>query len=141
MFLENSQNSQKNTCVWISFLTKLSFIKIETLLRVFSCEFYEISKNTFFLKNTSGGCFWTNWYLWMKNIKIISLTLQLKKKNWRDIFQFKANLQITQSGIILESFACSAYLVPKLLTREMIFYGWTKNTSSELSFDLLSFWW
>ena len=24
---------------------------------MFSCEFYEISKSTFFLRNTSGGCF------------------------------------------------------------------------------------
>ena len=33
-----------------------NFIK-ETLAQVFSCEFYEISKNTF-LQNASGGCFW-----------------------------------------------------------------------------------
>ena len=28
------------------------------LAQVFSFEFCEISKNTFFLKNASGGCFW-----------------------------------------------------------------------------------
>ena len=33
------------------------FIKKETLAQVFSCEFYEISKKTFFPYNTSGGCF------------------------------------------------------------------------------------
>ena len=34
------------------------FIKKETLAQVlFSCEFCEISKNTFFLQKTSGGCF------------------------------------------------------------------------------------
>ena len=32
------------------------FSKKEYLSQVFSCEFYEISKNTFFLQNTSGGC-------------------------------------------------------------------------------------
>ena len=34
-----------------------NFIKKETLAQVFSCEFWEIFKNTFFSKNTSGGCF------------------------------------------------------------------------------------
>ena len=34
-----------------------NFIKKETLAQVFSCEFYKISKNTFFSQNTSGGCF------------------------------------------------------------------------------------
>ena len=34
-----------------------NFIKKETLAQVFSCEFCKISKNTFFLQNTSGGCF------------------------------------------------------------------------------------
>ena len=33
-------------------------LKKESLVQVFSCEFCKISKNTFFLQNTSGGCFW-----------------------------------------------------------------------------------
>ena len=44
MFLEIWKNSQESTC---------KFIKKETLAQVFSCEFFEISKNTF-LQNTSG---------------------------------------------------------------------------------------
>ena len=72
MFSEFSQNSQENTCAKVSFLIKLqaslffnkvadkyttttagrpqacNFIKKETLAQVFSCEFCEISKNTFF---------------------------------------------------------------------------------------------
>ena len=53
VFLEISQNSQENTCDRVSFLIKLqasasNFIKKETLAQVFSCEFCEISKNTFF---------------------------------------------------------------------------------------------
>ena len=40
--LEISQNSQENTCE-------------------FSCEFCEIPKNTYFYKNTSGGCFGANY--------------------------------------------------------------------------------
>ena len=55
MFSEISQNSQES-----SFLIKLqaqtwNFIKKETLAQAFSCEFGEISRNTF--QNTSDGCF------------------------------------------------------------------------------------
>ena len=52
VFLENSQNSHENTCVRASFLIKLqaNFIKKETLAQMFSCEFCEISKNTFFYR-------------------------------------------------------------------------------------------
>ena len=42
VFLEILKNSQKNTC---------KFIKKETLTQVFSYEFYEISKNTFFTEH------------------------------------------------------------------------------------------
>ena len=42
VFKEISQNSQENTCARVSFL-----IKLQTLAQVFSCEFCEISKNTF----------------------------------------------------------------------------------------------
>ena len=52
VFLEILPNSRENTCARVSFLIKLqaetcSFIKKETLAQVFSCEFCEISKNTF----------------------------------------------------------------------------------------------
>ena len=48
--LRNS-GSQENTCTRISFLIKTetyNFIKKETLAEMFSSEFCEISKNTFF---------------------------------------------------------------------------------------------
>ena len=55
VLLKISQNSQKNTCARGSFLIKLqasdsacNFIKNETLVQVFSCEFCESFKNTFF---------------------------------------------------------------------------------------------
>ena len=53
VFLKISQNLQENTCARVSFLIKLQasvchFIKKETLALLFSCEFFEISKNTFF---------------------------------------------------------------------------------------------
>ena len=44
--LEISQNSQENTYTRASFFATL--LKKETLAQVFSCEFSEISKNTFF---------------------------------------------------------------------------------------------
>ena len=78
MFLEISQNSQKNTCARVLFLIKLqteacNFIKKETLTKVFSSEFCEVFKNTFsyrtfpvaasvvnkiFNKMRNGYCFW-----------------------------------------------------------------------------------
>ena len=57
VLFENSQNSQENTFVRVSFLHKVAslrpatLLKKETLAQVFSCEFCKISKNTF-LKGT-----------------------------------------------------------------------------------------
>ena len=53
VFLEISQISQKNISARISFLITFSpeafnFIKNETPVEVFSCECWEMSKNTFF---------------------------------------------------------------------------------------------
>ena len=50
---EISQNSHENTCAGVSFLIKLevcNFIKKETVAQVFSCEFCEVSKKTFFYR-------------------------------------------------------------------------------------------
>ena len=49
MFLEISQNSKENTCVRVSFI--YNFVKKETLAQMLSCEFREISKNTFFTEH------------------------------------------------------------------------------------------
>ena len=61
VFLEISQNSQENTAR-VSFLLTLqanvATLSKKSLAQVFSCEFYEISKNIF-LQNTSGGCFFS----------------------------------------------------------------------------------
>ena len=45
VFLEISQNSQENTCARVSFLIKL---QAKACARVFSYEFFKISKSTFF---------------------------------------------------------------------------------------------
>ena len=52
-FLKNSQNSQENTCARDFFLKSCkleacNFINKKTQAQVFSCEFCEISKKTFF---------------------------------------------------------------------------------------------
>ena len=45
IFLEISENLQEHTCVRVSFL-----IKLLTLAQVFSSEFWEMSKSTFFYR-------------------------------------------------------------------------------------------
>ena len=52
-FLKVLQNSEESTCARVSFLLKLqteacNFINKVTLAQVYSCEFGEIFKNTFF---------------------------------------------------------------------------------------------
>ena len=52
-----SQNSHQNTCNRDSFLTKLHvwdllFFEKESPRQVFSCEFCEIFRNTFFIKTS-----------------------------------------------------------------------------------------
>ena len=51
VLLKVLQNSQEKTCARVSFNTEAcNFIKKETLVQVFSCEFCEIFKNTFFYR-------------------------------------------------------------------------------------------
>ena len=57
VFLKISQNSQENTCARVSFSIKFFFIKKETLAQVFSCEFCEIFKNTYFYRTSPDDCF------------------------------------------------------------------------------------
>ena len=49
VFLDILQNSQESTCARVSFLIN-NFIKKDTLVQVFSCEFCKISNNTFFYR-------------------------------------------------------------------------------------------
>ena len=62
MFLEILQILQENTCARASFLIKgWGLIKKETLTQVFTCEFCEISKNTFLtehLRKTASILIW-----------------------------------------------------------------------------------
>ena len=56
MFLKISQKSQGTP---IKLQVACNLIKKEALTQVFSCEFGEVFKNTFFYNN-SGGCFYTS---------------------------------------------------------------------------------
>ena len=52
VFLKILQNSRENTCVRDSFLTNFQATLLKkSLAQVFSCEFCEISKNTFFTEH------------------------------------------------------------------------------------------
>ena len=59
MFPQISKNWQENTCIRVSFLNKVAdlrpetLLKKETLIQVFSCQYFEICENTF-LQNTFG---------------------------------------------------------------------------------------
>ena len=44
------------------------FIKKEALAQVFSCEFYEISENTFFYRAPPSGCFCRNDQVWPNDL-------------------------------------------------------------------------
>ena len=73
MFLQISQSSQENTCARVSFLTKLqatvcNFVKIQTLTLVFSYEFCEISKNTFFTEHLRATASQNNGYFFKRSV-------------------------------------------------------------------------
>ena len=59
-----------------------NFVKKETPAQVFSCEFWEISKNTFFYRTLPGDCFWV-------------VTVLMRKK----VLNIKKNGQVTVRGV------------------------------------------
>ena len=94
MFLEIPQISQENTCARVSILMACNFIEIETLAQVFSCEFCEISKDTFFteyvwatasMKHTQDGyILFALFYFQVAcncSINILIITSQSNEKN------------------------------------------------------------
>ena len=76
--LEISENSQEKTCTRVIFLNKVTglqacnFIKKETHAQVLSCEFCEISKNTFFTEHLWTTASITIWILTDICIVIVS---------------------------------------------------------------------
>ena len=91
MFLEISENSQENTCARVS------------LAQVFSCEFCEISENTF-LQNTSGRLlllvfsFWQIFLICNSNFSLLSVTIP---KNFYDL-----ELSIVVLAILMLASSC-----------------------------------
>ena len=80
VFLEMSQNSQGNTCARVSFLITLqasgcNFISKKTVAQLFSCEFCEIFKNTFFTEH-----FWTTASVLYGVQRLGNLTAELQKE-------------------------------------------------------------
>ena len=64
VFLELSQNSQEKQLCQCLFFNKVAglacnFIKKETLAQVFSCEFWEISKNNFLHRKNLWNIWWS----------------------------------------------------------------------------------
>ena len=76
VFLENSQNSQENTCVG-------DFIKKESLAQLFSYEFYKISKNTFLTEHF--------WWLLLETQKQISQEELTAKDSYESTIRFDNN--------------------------------------------------
>ena len=74
----------KNLCQSLFFNKVPGFIKRETLAQVFSCQFCEISKNTFFrehLRVTASklfSCLWRRLKNWPKIKQLIRLRLSLR---------------------------------------------------------------
>ena len=73
----------ENTCTRDSFLIKLQasvlqLIKKETLAQMFSCEFFEIFKNTL-LQNASGGLLLPEILRNMENMQNVKFNAQFKK--------------------------------------------------------------
>ena len=77
MFLKISQNPQENTCTRVSYLIKL---QVETLAQVFSCEFGEFFKNTFFTENHWGSDDITADFLLILVIDIIKCKTYIAEK-------------------------------------------------------------
>ena len=89
VFLKFSQNSNKNTCARVSSLIKLqaeacNFSKRETLSQVFSCEFSEIFKNTFFTEHL--------WPTDSEHVKIIKIYMM--KFNARKLYIKRNNNKV-----------------------------------------------
>ena len=55
VFLKISQNSQENSCIRVLLVSVCNFIKKDTQTQVFSCKFYEISKNSFCYRKSDGS--------------------------------------------------------------------------------------
>ena len=88
LFLKISQNSQENTCARVSFLINCkseacNFIRKETLALMFSGEFCEIFKNTYFEEHLQTTASTPKWYMraLLKFYKVHGKNLN-RTRNW-----------------------------------------------------------
>ena len=84
MFLETAQDPQESTYDRDSFLIKLQasdlqLYKKESLAQVFSCEFREISKNSYFYRTHWEDGFCTDCKIKLKDIKLEAIEFFRKK--------------------------------------------------------------
>ena len=84
MLLEISQNSQENTCVRVSFFNKVAgdacnFIKKRVLVQVLSCEFCEISKNSFSYRTPLVDASVFDWIFFYTKLVITGVEVTAKK--------------------------------------------------------------
>ena len=76
VLLKFSQNSQENLYTWVSFVIKLKtgglqLNEMETLVRVFSCEFYETLKKIYFVKVCDDLLLKSKIFTWVSFRKIL----------------------------------------------------------------------
>ena len=110
MFLKVSQNWQENTCTRVSFSINYSpsariFIKKETLAQTFSCEFCEISKNTFFCRTPLVAVSPNRGYLHCAILKVLHDFQEKRALKSRDMQFFFQNVpnEIFKISKMLES--------------------------------------
>ena len=80
VFLEISQISQENTCARASQSLRPATLSKKTLAQVFSCEFCEISKNTFFYKTPLVGASALRSFIIQNNIHTVKFTNNIWKQ-------------------------------------------------------------
>ena len=104
MILEISQNSQEHTCARDSFFKSkaCNFVKKESLAEVLSCEFCEISKNTFFTEHLQTTAFGMNGLVVPNlNLKLVLHKSQLKGNNHVALRKFQQQTWMYKFMVII----------------------------------------
>ena len=102
VFLELSQNLQKNTCASLFFQPQAcNFFKKETLAKLFSFEFCEISKNTFSYRTPPVAAFKNHQNEQKKDKKSLTITFLIKVLKAFLKMVFLNTLYITSSKSIV----------------------------------------
>ena len=97
----------------VSGLRPATLLKKESLIQVFSHEFCEISKNSFFLQNTSGGCYCKLHIVSLLVFSKFSTTLAIAWKVENIFFFLNDCLKLNQSNKKV------ANLLTKILQQEL----------------------